>query len=205
MTIAIAVAVLTAIPAAAGELSIIGSGHWLEKSGEDESENVFAGRAVDFDFGSGSGVGVGLLYEFSSRWGVEVKASFARMDVTARSVLPDAVFLLDLGGVNAVPVTAVLQWRPLEREWNPYIGAGGAQLFLSDLSAAPGSSIDFKATTGLVLNGGLDVGLSERWLINVDLKYIPFETASEARSGLGPAERVRFEPLLASAGMRYRF
>jgi len=206
ITLVVLMLLVAVTPAAAGDWSIIGSGHWIQKSGQDETDDVFTGTAADFDFDAGAGIGVGVLYTFSSRWGVEAKASFAQMDATVRTILSDAVFTLELGEVKAVPLTVVLQWRPLEREWNPYIGAGGAYMFLAGVEV-PGSSqtVGFDATTGVVLNGGMDVELSKRWLVNLDLKYIPFETASEARSPLGPPGPVRFEPILASAGLRYRF
>ncbi|HUP44169.1 MAG TPA: OmpW family outer membrane protein [Thermoanaerobaculia bacterium] len=191
-------------PALAGEWSVIASGHWLEKTGKDESEEVFSGSAIDFDFEGGPGVGIGLLYEFTPMWGIEAKASFAQMNATVRTVTSDAIFLLDLDPVDGVPLTVVLQWRPWRGTWRPYLGAGGSQIFLGNVPLGDGR-VEFDTATGLVLNAGFDFALAERWFANLDLKYIPFETFRAARSPLGPSGRVRFEPLLGSAGLRYRF
>jgi len=60
-------------------------------------------------------------------------------------------------------------------------------------------------TTALVLNAGLDIAIAGRWFINGDVKYLPIETGIQGRSPLGPSADVRFEPVIASAGIRYRF
>jgi outer membrane protein W len=190
----------------AADFSLIVSGQWLERTGESDPGPLReAGTFVDYDFDVGGGLGVGLLWEFSERWALETKASWGLMEAQATIVSPDAIVILNLGDLDVVPLTAVLQWRPdLEGDWDPYVGVGGAHIFFGSLALSEGK-VEFDDDTALVLNAGLDVALSERWFINGDVKYLPIETGVEGRSSLGPSADIGFEPLIASAGVRYRF
>ncbi len=198
---------LTPAAAFAADWSLILSGQWLEKTGENEPADLPAGSGefVDYDFDVGSGLGVGLLWQFSDRWALETKASWGVLDARARLVRPDAIVILDLGDLDVVPLTAVLQWRPqLDGDWDPYLGAGGAHIFFGSLPLSEGK-VEFDDDTALVLNAGLDIAIAGRWFINGDVKYLPIESGIEGRSPLGPSADVRFEPVIASAGIRYRF
>lgn len=200
--------ILLALPAAAvaADLSLLVSGQWLEKTGENEPPALTgSGEFVDFDFDVGGGAGVGILWRFSNRWALETKASWGVMDARAMLVRPDAIVILDLGDVDVVPLTAVIQWRPdLQGDWDPYLGIGGAHIFFGDLPLAEGE-VRFGDDTALVVSAGLDIALSDRWFLNGDVKYLPIETGIEGRSPLGPSADVRFEPVIGSAGIRYRF
>lgn len=200
---------LLALPlsALAGDFSLIVSGQWLEKTGENEPASGLpsSGEFVDFDFDVGGGAGVGLLWQFSKRWALETKASWGTMDATAYRIRPDAIVALGLGELDVVPLTAVLQWRPdLQGDWDPYLGVGGAHIFFGSLPLGE-AEVEFDDDTALVINAGLDIALSERWFINGDLKYLPLETGIAGGSPLGESADVRFEPVIGSAGIRYRF
>jgi outer membrane protein W len=199
--------VLLALPLAAraGDWSLIVSGQWLEKTGKSEREMPSSGSFVDYDFDAGGGIGVGLLWEFSQRWALETKASWGTMDARAYVIRPDAIAVLELGDLDVVPLTVVIQWRPdLRGNWDPYLGIGGAHIFFGSLPL-DGGDVEFEDDTALVLSAGLDIALSERWFINGDVKYLPIETGSRGRSPLGRGGEIAFEPVIASAGIRYRF
>jgi len=196
---------LLALPLAAhaGDLSLIVSGQWLEKTAEDQTfEGILEETRTDFDLDAGAALGVGILWEWSERWGLEAKASFGEMDVTVRRFLEDAEFVLVLDAVEVIPITAVVQYRFRPNvTWTPYVGAGVAHVRFRNLEV---DAISFDDDTGLVLNAGFDFALGERWFLNGDLKYVPFETGIEGASEAGRGE-VSFEPIIASAGLRYRF
>ncbi len=203
---AVTVALAFAVPAQADDWSIIGSAHWLEREGEDRLQEGGSASMVDFHFDAGAGVGVGFLFDFADAFAVELKGSFARIDGTVRTELSDAVFLLDLGDVDVVPLTAVLQWRPLQdSKWDPYVGMGGGYLFVGD-SDVPDTDerIEFDGDVGLVIEAGVDFQFAERWFLNLDAKYIPVETGIETRFGERKGT-LDFEPVLGSVGVRHRF
>jgi outer membrane protein W len=199
------IAFLALIPSAAhaGDLSIIVSGQWLEKTAEDQVfEGVLEETRTDFDLDVGGALGFGFLYEWSDRWGLEAKASFGKMDVTVRRFLEDAEFILVLDAVEVIPITAVVQYRFRPSDsWTPYLGAGVAHVRFRNLQV---QSISFDDDTGFVLNAGFDFALGEQWFINGDLKYVPFETGIEGASEAGRGE-ISFKPIIGSAGVRYRF
>ena len=200
--------VLLSVPlsAVAGYMSLIVSGQWLEKTGENERVDLpTSGQFVDYEFDVGSGVGVGLLWEFGQRWALETKASWGMTEATAYIISPDAIVALELGDLDVIPLTAVVQWRPkMGGDWNPYLGVGAAHIFFGRLPLVQGD-VEFEDDTALVINAGLDIALTERWFINGDLKYLPVETGTAGRSPLGPSAEVRFEPVIGSAGVRFRF
>ncbi|MGH9456923.1 MAG: OmpW/AlkL family protein [Thermoanaerobaculia bacterium] len=208
VTYGLAALIALAAPAAA-EWSIIVSGHWLEQTGEQDPVGELApGESeIDFDFDAGAGVGVGLLWEFSETWAIEAKGSWAQLDGLIIQTLPDAVFILKLDAVDVVPITAVLQWRPdVSDTWHPYLGLGGGYLHFTDTEIlGDGGDVEFDGNIGLVAAGGFDYGFSERWFLNFDVKYIPFETGLEGVLPTGERGETDFEPVLASAGVRYRF
>lgn len=197
---------LAGVPLAAGEWSLIGSAHWIEKTGEDELERALGLSEADFDIDASAGAGGGFLWE-SGRWGVELKAAFSRSEIRVRTRLSDAVFILELDTIDLIPVTAVVQYRFGSRDsLAPYLGAGAAWLHLGEVEV-PGSDarVEFDDDFGFVVNAGVDVSLSERWVLNLDGKHVPFETATEATSPFGETGEVRIEPLIWSAGLRFRF
>jgi outer membrane protein len=190
--------------AQAGDFSIIVSGQWLEKTGKDEFEGMLEESQLDFDFAVGSAVGVGLLYEWNERWGLETKASFGKMDVTVRTFLSDAEFILMLDSVEVIPLTAVLQYRFRPNPtWTPYVGAGVAHVIFRDLEFGS-QKINFDDDSGLVINAGVDLTIGDRWYLNADFKHVPFETGLKGVADLGAGE-LEFKPVIASAGLRYRF
>ena len=199
----IAILALSAAAARAGDLSLIVSGQWLEKTAEDQAfEGILEETRTDFDLDVGGALGVGILWEWNDRWGLEAKASFGTMDVTVRRFLEDAEFILVLEAVEVIPITAVAQYRFRPNDtWTPYLGAGVAHVQFRKLEV---ETVSFDDDTGLVLNAGFDIALGERWFINGDLKYVPFETGIEGASEAGAGD-ISFKPIIGSAGLRYRF
>ncbi|MCA1733405.1 MAG: outer membrane beta-barrel protein [Acidobacteria bacterium] len=195
---------LVCATAGAGDLSIIVSGQWLEKTGEDEFEGELEESQLDFDFDVGGALGVGLLYEWNEHWGLETKASFGKMDVTVRTFLSDAEFILELDAAEIIPLTAVVQYRFRPNQtWTPYVGAGVAHVIFRDLEFGS-ESINFDDDTGLVVNAGVDLTIGDRWVLNADFKHVPFESGLTGARDLGAGE-LEFKPVIASAGLRYRF
>lgn len=197
---------LICLPVCAGEWSIIGSAEFIDKTGNDQFEEQLERGSADFDFDSSAGLGAGILWE-EGQWGLEVKASFTRTDITVKSVLSDAVFLLDLGTVDVIPVTALIQYRfHNSGDMTPYIGAGAALIHLSSIQVPESDEkIEFDDDYGFVVNAGFDVELSRQWALNLDGRYIPLETASSGEASVFGRNEIRLEPLIWSAGLRYRF
>lgn len=94
-----------------------------------------------------------------------------------------------LGSVDALPPTLTLQWHFNPDELiDPYIGAGINYTLMLDRyargsrGAIAGNKIKIdRDSWGYALQTGVDINLSDGWLINADLKYIDIDTTVKLR------------------------
>lgn len=120
-----------------------------------------------------------------------------------------------LGEIDALPPTLTAQWHFMpDQTFDPYVGAGVSyvRMMNNSLTAnAPGiGSFPIKvdrSNWGGALQAGLDVNLSEDWLLNVDVKKIWVDT--DVRLNLGDGYRkidsLDIDPLVVSIGIGKRF
>ena len=167
-----------------------------------------AGSAYQPEFENGGGFGLGVNWHFSGRVSLEVKAAVLASDMSLRVEEGDFVALVDVGYVNMVPVTALVQWHPFEKgSLRFYVGAGVAHVFIEDIEAeglVPRT--EFSNTTGLVVDAGLRIPMSKRWSFTGDARYIPVETSGTARFGPNGIEgNLDVRPLIVSFGLAYQF
>jgi len=163
------------------------------------------------DFSNGWGAGAGLNVWLSDRVSIEGKASGFRSRLHVTTVGSDFVGHLDLGHAQLYPIMAVLQWHPMEHGMlRPYIGAGAAHIILQNVNEEIGSSgargIAFNDPTGLLLDAGLRVHISNKWDAFGDVRYVPVETHGKTTfPGTDVAIRLEVKPLIAAFGVAYRF
>lgn len=175
------------------------SAHWIERTaGEFEGTLGLGELAAEFD--SAPGLAIGLDFIVGRRWSVELKSGAAEADGYIRYRLShDAEALVPLEDFRLYPVTAVLQFEIPWESVSTFVGVGGVYTFFeSDLA-------DFESDVGLVFAAGADYAFSSKWDVSADIKYVPFETASEIESPLGRSESFHVRPLIVSAGIAYRW
>lgn len=163
------------------------------------------------NFNSGWGLGGGVNIWLSDRVSVEGKVAGMVSQLSVQTFGSDFFFNVDLGHVQIYPVMAVVQWHPFEHGTvRPYFGAGAVHTIMRNVKEKIGASgatgIEFNDPTGLLLDGGLRVQMSDRWSLTGDARYVPVETRGQTRFP-GTTASVRFEtkPLLVSFGAAYRF
>ena len=201
-------ALLVALPAVAErKLELIVDVEGVRRS---EIGQVTGGVRYQPDFDNGGGIGAGLNWWLSDRTSLEVKVAGLESQMHVRIVRSDAIIQGDLGSAQLFPLTAILQWHPLEGTGiQPYIGVGAAYILLRDIegtSATP--DVTFEDPMGLVLNAGLRVPLSKRWSFTGDARYIPVESSGSVRFGEGSdAARadIHVRPLVIGLGVAYHF
>jgi outer membrane protein W len=163
------------------------------------------------DFSNGWGAGAGLNVWLSDRFSIEGKASGFRSRLHVTTVGSDFVGQLDLGHARLYPIMAVLQWHPMEHGMlRPYIGAGVAHIILENVNEEIGNSgargIEFNDPTGLLLDAGLRIHISNKWDAFGDIRYVPVETRGETTfPGTEASVRLEVKPLIAGFGVAYRF
>lgn len=94
-----------------------------------------------------------------------------------------------LGSVDALPPTLTLQWHfSPDETFDPYVGAGINYTFMLDRyargtrGAIAGNKIRIdRDSWGYALQAGLDINLTDDWLINADVKYLGIDTDVELR------------------------
>lgn len=158
-------------------------------------------------FDNGGGVGGGLNYFVAPSVSIEIKLAALATRLELRERGSDYVTVVDAGYTQIYPVTAVLQWHPIDGgSVHPYLGVGVAHVIVKDLEASDGGpSAKFDNPTGLVLDGGIRVPLSKRWLAYGDVRYVPVETESSVRFDGDPPAKLDVRPLVVAFGVGYRF
>jgi outer membrane protein W len=159
-------------------------------------------------FETGGGVGAGVNVWMTGRVSLEVKAAVLASEMELRFVDGDAVSVVDVGFVNMIPISAVVQWHPFEDVGvRPYFGAGLVYVIMQDIGErAQIPRTDFGASTGLLLNAGVRIPLSKRWAVTGDARYVPVETRGTVRFGDGETGGdLDVRPLVLSFGVAYTF
>lgn len=162
------------------------------------------------NFGSGAGFGVGLNFFFSDRGSVELKAAGLESRMRVRIIGSDTVQIVNLGRAQIYPLSAMLQWHPLEHgTLRPYLGAGVVHTILHNIDEQlPGgvTELRFRDPTGLLIGGGLELSLGSRWSLYGDARYVPLETKSRVSFvGANSTTEISVRPLIVSTGVAYHF
>jgi outer membrane protein len=193
------------------------AGEWMGRvrvisiSPNDSSDAILdTGTEVSVD--SAITLEVDLTYMFNETWGLEIIAATAEHDLgTEGGALGGA----DAGSVWVLPPTFTLQYHfPTAGTVHPYVGAGiNYTLFYSydlsdDLEGLGISDVDLDASVGAAGNLGVDFDLGERYLFNLDVKYIMISTDADlvlAAGGILDTVSVDVDPWVFGVGLGIRF
>lgn len=123
----------------------------------------------------------------------------------------------DLGSVNLLPPTLLLQWHfNPDQTFDPYVGAGVNYTafldrklrFESGVAGVAGQKIKLENDSwGLAAQAGLDVNLKDGWLINADVKYIQIDTKvkGDLNGGYKVIDKLDIDPWVVSVGFGKKF
>ncbi|MGF6969302.1 outer membrane protein [Paraburkholderia sp. WC7.3g] len=139
-----------------------------------------------------------LTYMIRDAIGIELILGTSRHHVTSD--------LGDLGGVNVLPPTLLLQYHFNHAGMiRPYVGAGvNYTYFYNDgLSAGPAGIQVSRSSFGPAVQAGVDVQITKTVFLNADIKKIWMHTdASVGDSSLG---RLDIDPLVLGIGVGMKF
>ncbi|TCK31858.1 outer membrane protein [Paraburkholderia sp. BL8N3] len=195
------------------------SGNGSTMAGEVPADGIRAGdvlvrlRAISIEpevhtSGTLSSLGVGvnnalvpeldLTYMISDAIGIELILATSRHHVTSG--------LGDLGGVNVLPPTLLLQYHFNHAGMiRPYVGAGvNYTYFYNDGLSAGSEGIQVsRSSFGPAVQAGVDVQITKTVFLNADIKKIWMHTdASVGGSSLG---RLDIDPLVLGIGVGMKF
>jgi len=147
-----------------------------------------------------------FTYFFTENWAAELILGTTKHDVEAVSTVAGDI---DLGDVMLLPPTLTLQYHINTGVFRPYLGAGvNYTIFYGEDEGPIANAVDYENSFGVAVQGGLDIDLSDKWFINVDLKKIFLSTdvtvnATTALEATVGAD-VDINPLIFGFGFGYR-
>jgi outer membrane protein len=154
---------------------------------------------------------VDFTYMLSDRIGAELILATSPHDIEGRGALGD---LGELADTMALPPTLTLQYHfAPDAGLRPYVGAGvNYTIFYNEdagraLEAALGSTrVKLSDSVGYAVQAGVDIDLSDRWLLNLDVKYIDIDTEAKLTTGtLVNTVKVSIDPVVFGVGIGTRF
>ena len=147
-------------------------------------------------------------------FGNNISIELAASRVRPKANLTAAGFNSGNNRVSMVPITGVLQWHFAPNGTiDPYIGAGAAYVLFNDIKGANGPNdiglnrIRFKDDAGFAADAGLSIKFGSNMDIHGDVKYVPLKSSATAVFVSGPNSeaRVKINPVIATAGVGFRF
>ena len=114
---------------------------------------------------------------------------------------------VDLGEVALLPPTLSVQYHFLPHgQFRPYVGVGVnyTKFFYEHAAGGTVTSVDYSDTIAFAAGAGMDIGLDEHWMLNLDIKKYYMTTDVELNGGAINAD-VDIHPWLIGLGIGYRF
>ena len=207
LLVAGALLALAASPALAYE-----AGTWILRAGvgvvAPDSDNLVVDPDTIVQVDDGTSLTLMGTYMFSPNWAFDILASWPfSHDIKLAGT--------KIAETEHLPPTFSMQYHFLpDGTFQPYVGAGVnyTTFFNSDvtqvLTDALGiTDIDLDDSFGLALQFGGDFLLGDRWLLNVDVRWIDIESDLTASDGISSEEvgTVKIDPWVYSVNVGFRF
>lgn len=147
-------------------------------------------------------LGLTATYFFADHWAIDVLAAWPfEHDINLRRGGPK------VGSTKHLPPTLSLQYHFMpDGAVQPYVGAGiNYTYFFDEDTSGPlaDADLDLDDSWGYAFQLGFDIAFSERWVGNIDFRYISIEPDAEVNGeGIGDVE---IDPFVASVMFGYRF
>jgi outer membrane protein len=166
----------------------------------DDSSTTIGGT-IDPEFGIAPEVD--FTYFFTDHFAAELIAATTKHDVKAKNT---ALGSLDLGSVWALPPTLTAQYHINPHgQIRPYVGAGLGYIFWYNEDEGPVvNDIKYESGISYALQAGIDVGITEHWSWNVDIKKLFHNVDAKVNGGAVRAD-VDIDPWVIGTGIVYRF
>ncbi len=154
---------------------------------------------------------VDFTYMLADHIGAELILATTKHSVSGRGTLSG---LGNVAHAWVLPPTLTLQYHLAPKgKVRPYVGAGVNYTFFysedasDSLENAIGSTrVDMDDSFGYALQAGVDIDLTDRVFLNLDVKYIDIDTTARLRTGAAINRvAVSIDPIVAGIGLGMRF
>ncbi|NKB32720.1 MAG: outer membrane beta-barrel protein [Pseudomonadales bacterium] len=161
-------------------------------------------------------LGLNVVYMFSDNWALEVLAATPfEHDLTAEGLDQYGFNTTDLGSSKQLPptVSALYFFGSAQSTIRPYVGLGVNYTTFFDKSLSNAARTELAATGldiddsfGLSTRAGLDIQLSNNWMLNASVWNIDIETDASFDSALGKVKvGVDVDPWVYMLSIAYKF
>jgi outer membrane protein W len=166
------------------------------------------GESVTFDFDEGIGLGL----TFNKYWTRSFSTEFAVQTFSGEMSIGETgspAFVV--GELNGAAISGMGQFHfNRAGRFSPYVGGGiafvgGEFEFADDLGLDPDdeTTFDLETEATWLAGVGVDVKLTERVLLNGDLRYMPWSAQPEDSEAL--EDRLDVDPMVISVGVKFRW
>lgn len=186
------------------------TGSWIVRAGAAhvmpthvENTSNTAAQALGLNVNSNTQLGLTGTYMVTDNIGIELlAASPFSHEITLGGQL--------VGKTKHLPPSLYAQYYFLNKDSKarPYLGAGvNYTNFFSETEKMAGvTDLKLHDSWGLVLNGGLDINLTDNLLFNTAVYYAKIKTKADFKvAGTQLSQDVRLDPLVFFMGIGYRF
>ena len=156
---------------------------------------------------------VDFTYMATPNVGFELIAATTKHSVAGKTGVTGGIGKLASTWVLPPTLTAQYHFAP-DAKVRPYVGAGlNYTLFYSEKAstgfkaAAGNTRVHLSDSFGWAAQAGVDIDLSDKMFLNLDVKYIDIDTTATLRTtALGTQKvRVNLDPIVAGVGIGFRF
>lgn len=146
---------------------------------------------------------IDVSYFLTDNIAFELIAATTRHDITANRTSLGSV---KVGTTWVLPPTLTAQYHFNPKgQVSPYVGAGLNWTLFYNAKPGPGlTSLALTSNVGPALQAGVDIAVSQRGYINIDVKQIFLSTNASINRGAVRA-KTALDPLVAGVGFGYRF
>lgn len=164
------------------------------------------GDTIDVLYEEGPGLGISVNHFWTGRFSTEVSLMTFRADISVNTNLLDPDF--EIGELEGRAVTAMAQWHfRRDARVQPYLAAGIAHIGgtfdpVDDDDEEQLGEIDLESRLTWSGAAGLNIRLTDRFLLCLEAKRIPWDAVEEGGS---EADEIDVDPMLYGSGVRFRF
>lgn len=183
---------------------------WVKPESNKTFSSTSPNQPFNINFKGKLGYGIGANIFFGEAVSLSLDAVEVKPD--ARFGFPGST--LNQSNLKMIPITGVLQWHFIPKGFiDPYIGGGAAYVIfdklknVNDVGRVGVNQINFKDDVGFVANAGLGFNFSPSIGITGDVKYVPVKSSATAVFATGPnqSQKIKINPVMASAGLTFHF
>ncbi len=168
-------------------------------------------ESITLDFDEGIGIGLSFNHYWTDAFSTELAAHSFRADMTIEA---DDLPVFEAGEISAAAITGMGQFHfNRAGRFSPYAGAGIA--FISgefdanpefeDPSEPDSDGFKLETETTWTAGVGADIRITERLILNLDVRYLRWSATPELEDEEDEIESLDVDPMLFSAGIKFRF